>query len=224
MICMTSREVIEIVVAGDQPIMLAAVGKALRDDGAFHVVAECKDGAEALDNIRKHRPALALLDFSIRRLNAVKVLAAVNQSELPTKIVFFGTLPTDTQLYAAVHQGAYGILTKDVSSSELVLSLKSVARAEKLPLSTAVTSTVEREALRLKRAEFVDKVLTAREKEIMLLAAAALSNKEISAKLSLSNGTVKLHLHNVYQKLGISSRLALAELANDYSKELTGER
>jgi two-component system nitrate/nitrite response regulator NarL len=214
MICMTSREVIEIVVAGDQPIMLAAVGKALRDDGAFHVVAECKDGAEALDSIRKHRPALALLDFSIRRLNAVKVLAAVNQNELPTKIVFFGTLPT----------GAYGILTKDVSSSELVLSLKSVARAEKLPLSTAVTSTVEREALRIKRAEFVDKSLTAREKEIMLLAAAALSNKEISAKLSLSNGTVKLHLHNVYQKLGISSRLALVELANDYSKELTGER
>ena len=66
--------------------------------------------------------------------------------------------------------------------------------------------------------------LIAREKEIMMLAAAALSNKEISAKLSLSNGTVKLHLHNVYQKLGISSRLALVELANDYSKELTGER
>jgi ATP/maltotriose-dependent transcriptional regulator MalT len=57
----------------------------------------------------------------------------------------------------------------------------------------------------------------------MLLAAAALSNKEIGSKLSLSNGTVKLHLHNVYQKLGISSRLALVELANDYCEETTGE-
>src|SRR5262245_35772695 len=138
MICTTNCGTIEIVVAGDQPIMLAAVGKALRDDGSFEVVAECKDGAEAFDNIQKHRPALALLDFSIRRLNAVKILAAVNQNALPTRIVFFGTLPTDAQLYAAVHQGAYGILKKDVSSSELVLALKSVARAEKLPLSAAV--------------------------------------------------------------------------------------
>jgi two-component system nitrate/nitrite response regulator NarL len=223
MICVASSGIVEVVVAGDQPIMLEAVGKALRDDGAFRVVAECKDGAEALDNIRKHRPALALLDFSIPGLNAVKVLGAVNQNELPTKVIFFGTPPTDAQLYAAVHQGACGILPTDVSSSELILSLKSVARAEKLPLSTAVTLAVEREALRVKRAEFVDNVLTAREKEIMLLAAAALSNKEIGSKLSLSNGTVKLHLHNVYQKLGISNRLALVELANDYCQEMTGE-
>lgn len=220
---MTGSNIIQVVVAGDQPIMLEAVSKALRADGAFHVVAECKDGAEALDSIRKHRPTLALLDFSMAGLNAVKVLGAVKQNELPTRVVFFGTLPTDAQLYAAIHQGACGILPKDVSSSELILSMKSVARAEKLPLSPAVTSAVEREALRVKRAEFVDKVLTAREKEIMLLAAAALSNKEIGSKLSLSNGTVKLHLHNVYQKLGISSRLALADLASDHCEEPTGE-
>lgn len=224
MICMTRSGIAEIVIADDHPIMLEAVARALKDDGAFHVIAECKDGAEALETIREHRPTLALLDFSIPRLDAVKVLAAVNQGDLPTKVVFVAGQPTDAQLYAAVRQGTYGILTSGVSAAELILALKSVARGERLPLSTAVTLALEREVRRVKRAEFVGRALTAREKEIMMFAAAEISTKAIGSALSLSDGTVKLHLHRVYQKLGITTRQALVELAGDCCEEPTVER
>jgi two-component system nitrate/nitrite response regulator NarL len=80
---------------------------------------------------------------------------------------------------------------------------------------------MQRQTQRLARANFVRQTLTAREIEILMLAAAALSNKEIGTKLQLVEGTVKLHLHSIYRKLGLSSRTGLIELVNECREQLT---
>jgi two-component system, NarL family, nitrate/nitrite response regulator NarL len=148
-------------------------------------------------------------------LTGLDILTIVNSEGLPTRLVFFPASVQDRELVVSATAGAYGVLLKDTSLEILVRSLRQVADGQRLLPSPSYNeiSTREQEQKNIAITEIVLTVLTDRERQIMALVSEGLSNKEIGRRLNIADGTIKVHLHHVYQKLQISNRTMLAALA-----------
>ena len=208
------EEALTVLLADDHPIVLSGLKALLGSRTDFQVVAACSDGSEALHCLRELEPYLGVLDIQMPGLSGIEVLQITESEGLRTRIVFLTASATDKNVTEAVFGGAWGIVLKDVAAQELIDCLKKVAAGDQWLPSKLVTSAFEREAARRNDSERVAKLLTVREQEIAKFVAAGLSNKQIARKASISEGTVKIHLHNAYQKLGVSNRTALAMLAH----------
>ncbi len=202
-----------VLIADDHPILLHGLQELLRSQNGFEVVAACPNGTAALRAIRDFIPEVAVLDISMPQLNGLDVLAAVAKEGLPTRIVFLTASATDDQIVKAVTRGAWGIMLKESAADDLVDCLRAVASGSRWLPSELVNAARNREAGRHAEANRVEQALTPREREIARLISEGLSNKEIGRRLNVSDGTIKIHLHNIYQKLGVSNRTALAALA-----------
>ncbi len=142
------------------------------------------------------------------------MLAAVSAEQLSTRVVFLVETVDDLELRIAVARGAYGLIFKEAAPDILLYSVRQVASGHRLLLAL-----LDRESGRTReragRATTEDGLLTAlthRELQIMQLVSEGLSNKEVGRQLNVSDGTIKVHLHHIYQKLAISNRTALASL------------
>jgi two-component system nitrate/nitrite response regulator NarL len=158
-------------------------------------------------------PDIAIFDISMPGLTGLEILAVANSESLPTRLVFFTASIEDRELVESAAEGAYGVIPKDVAPDILVQSLRQVAEGQRLlPLpSSGQTETQARGSIAI--AESVLTVLTDRERQIMGLVSEGLSNKEIGRRLNIADGTIKVHLHHIFQKLEISNRTVLAALA-----------
>ena len=215
---MTGR--VRIIIVDDHPVVREGVVEFLRRSPEFEVVAACADGPSAIEALQQFRPELALLDFMLPGKSGLEVFEQLLNSKSAIRVVFFSASATDTQIWTAIQKGAHGVLLKETPLQELLEALKAVAAGDSLQPSAYVREAMERQTQRLARADFVRQTLTPRELEILMLAASGLSNKEIGTKLQLAEGTVKLHLHSVYRKLGIGSRMALIELVDECREQL----
>src|SRR5258706_2999319 len=186
--------------------------KALGAEGGFEVVASCSDGRSCIEAIRNLLPDIAILDISMPGLTGLEILTIVNSESLSTRLVFFTASIEDRELVMSAAAGAYGIIPKDVELEILVQSLRQVADGQRLlPLPSAQAGS--REQRNIAMSDNALTVLTERERQIMRLVSEGLSNKEIGRRLNISDGTIKQHLHHIYQKLEISNRTVLAALA-----------
>ena len=160
-------------------------------------------------------PDIAILDISMPGLTGLEILTIANSEGLSTRLVFFTASVQDRELVMSAAAGAYGVILKDVALEILVQSLQQVACGHRLlPLPSSDQAVPrEREQRNIAIAENVLTVLTDRERQIMALVSEGLSNKEIGRRLNIADGTIKVHLHHVYQKLEISNRTVLAALA-----------
>jgi two-component system, NarL family, nitrate/nitrite response regulator NarL len=211
---------ISIVVADDHPIVLHGVADLLRSNPDMNVVTVCSDGATALEAIRKWSPNVAVLDILMPGLTGLDVLASIAADGLATKVIFLTATASDPQLLRAVSDGAQGIVLKEEALSELVQCIRAVAEGRVwLPLAL-INAARERETKRRSTSQILTQLLTIRERQVVLLIADGLSNKEVGRRLQLSEGTVKIHLHNIYQKLQVNNRTALAALAITHRDEL----
>jgi DNA-binding NarL/FixJ family response regulator len=185
----------------------------LGPENGFKVVASCSDGTSCLEAIRNLLPDIAIFDISMSGLTGLEILAVANSESLPTRLVFFTASIEDRELVESAAEGAYGVIPKDVAPDILVQSLRQVAEGQRLlPLpSSGQTETQARGSIAI--AESVLTVLTDRERQIMGLVSEGLSNKEIGRRLNIADGTIKVHLHHIFQKLEISNRTVLAALA-----------
>jgi DNA-binding NarL/FixJ family response regulator len=127
--------------------------------------------------------------------------------------VFFTASIEDRELVSLAAAGAYGVIPKDVAIEILVQSLRQVADGQRLLPLPSSDQSVPREQRSIAIAENMLTVLTDRERQIMALVSEGLSNKEIGRRLNIADGTIKVHLHHVFQKLEISNRTVLAALA-----------
>jgi two-component system, NarL family, nitrate/nitrite response regulator NarL len=133
---------------------------------------------------------------------------------LPTRIVFLTASAEDRDLIIAAARGAYGVILKEAAPDVLVHCLRQVAAGRRLlPLANSDSPRMQDIPVGNASTENVLTVLTERERQIMHLVAEGLSNKEVGRQLNVSDGTIKVHLHHIYQKLAISNRTALAALA-----------
>jgi DNA-binding NarL/FixJ family response regulator len=200
-----------ILLADDHPLVLFALSTVLATAHGLKIVGQCQDGQSALEEIRAQRPELALIDFHLPKLDGLGILTAVQREEIPTRVILFSASMADHEIRAAVLSGAQGLILKESGPETLLQCIQHVASGSQWFQTDIVTPAVEREIMRLQQAAERVRPLTPREAELALLVAAQMSNKEIANGLSLSEGTVKIHLHNLYRKLGIRRRSELIE-------------
>jgi two-component system, NarL family, nitrate/nitrite response regulator NarL len=201
---------VNLVIADPHPVVVYGLTSLLNVESDFNVAASCHDGRSCIQAIRDLTPEIALLDISMPGLTGLEVLAAVASEQLPTRIVFLTASAEDRDLIAAVARGAYGVIHKDAPPDVLMQSLRQVAAGRRLlPFASFESQQAQHGST---GNEDVLTVLTGREREIVRLVSEGLSNKEVGRQLNISDGTIKVHLHHVYQKLAISNRTALAAL------------
>ncbi len=202
-----------VVIADRHPVVLQGLKNVLRAESGFKVVACCSDGTNCIEAIRSLVPDIAILDISLPGLTGLEILTIANSEGLSTRLVFFTSSVEDRELVISAVAGAYGVILKDVALEILVQSLRQVADGQRLLPLPPSDQTVPREQRNAANTENVLSVLTDRERQIMRLVSEGLSNKEIGRRLNIVDGTIKVHLHNIFQKLEISNRTVLAALA-----------
>jgi two-component system, NarL family, nitrate/nitrite response regulator NarL len=202
---------ISVVIADRQPVVLEGLAKVL-DGSAFRVVASCTDAVSCMEAIRKLKPQIAILGTSMPGLTALEILAIIKSESLPTRLVFFTGSLARYELLRSAAASAHDVILKDVAPKALLDSLHQIALGQPLERRSAEQAqALERSNLALR--EKVMALLTDRERQIMGLVSEGLSNKAIGRRLNITDGTIKVHLHNIFQKLQINNRTLLAALA-----------
>lgn len=204
---------VSVVVADDHPIVLKGLLGLLSDESNVNIVAACSDGCAALDAIIANDPDIAILDVRMPAMTGTEVLASLRKMKLRTRVMLLTASASDSEILAAIAGGAKGIILKDMAADELIRCLSAIAHGGHWLPRNIVERALSADAAHPIASEEACKALTAREREISMLVASGLSNKEIADRLNVTDGTVKLHLHNVYQKTGVKNRTALAALA-----------
>lgn len=203
---------IGLVLADDHPVVLQGIADVIDAQGDFDIRATCSNGTEALAMIRQHRPDVAVMDIAMPGMDGIAVLERVNSEGLGTRTVLLTANATDSNILAAIERGVRGMVLKDAAIAKLVACIRTVAEGGvDLPMDL-VAEAVEREIGRRAVGEQFVRALSEREREVLLLVVEGLQNKDVARRLNLSEGTVRIHMHNIYQKTGIGSRAALTAL------------
>jgi DNA-binding NarL/FixJ family response regulator len=206
-----------VMIADDHPIVLDGLAQLLTGDPEFEVVGLCKDGEDALNVVRREKPDIAVLDVRMPRLSGLAILRVLVAEHIPTRVILLTAEISDDEVVEAVRLGVAGMVLKETASRQLLQVLSKVAAGE-----TSLDQKVVRRAVdKLLRARAgmmqAERVLTNRELEIVRLVATGLRNKQIADQLSITEGTVKIHLHTIFEKLGVSSRVELSNYARERS-------
>ncbi|MGW5761494.1 response regulator [Streptomyces tendae] len=214
---------IRVLIADDEPMIRAGVRAVLATDPDIDVVAEAADGRDAVELVRRHRPAVAVLDIRMPGVNGIDAAAEIRATVPDTSVIMLTTFGEDDYILEALGGGAAGFLIKSGEPEELVAGVRAVAEGAAY-LSPKVAARVvahlaatgagalagRRSAARRRVAE-----LTAREGEILALLGGGLSNGQIARRLHVVEGTVKAHVSSILARLGVDNRAAAAVVAHE---------
>ncbi len=199
--------------ADDHPLLLDGLEALLRTVPDFEVVARCTDGNEALRLVDESAPDILVLDLKLAGLDGHRVLERLRERQVATRVVVLTASVDEEELFEAVRLGARGVVLKEMAPRLLIDCLRQV-HAGKLWLERLSTAHgIERLLQQAAGGREAAGRLTARELQIVRLIGEGLRNRQIGEKLFISEGTVKVHLHNIYDKLDVDGRLALLRLA-----------
>jgi DNA-binding NarL/FixJ family response regulator len=207
---------IRVVIADDHPLVLDGLHALLQQHPEFEVVGACSGGAQAETAVRRTHPDILVLDLRMPDMDALEVVRRLHDLDPVPKVVLLTAQIDEDQLIEALRLGVRGVVLKEMATRLLVQCLRRVQAGgqwlEKESASRAMTKLVRREA----KARELATLLTPREMEVVGLVARNCTNKEIAARLFIAEGTVKIHLHNIYEKLNVSRRSELVRFALEY--------
>jgi len=198
---------ISLVLADDHPIVLDGLKQLFLGEGHFTVLASCTDGEQALAAVRLHRPDVLVLDLRLPRKDGLGVLREMAGDKLATRVVVLTAMLDEDQLLEAVRLGASGVILKEMSPQLLVKCVQKVHAGGQWLELNAVFRALDKAIKREAGTREVAAALTPRELEVVGLVVKGARNREIAEKLFISEGTVKIHLHNIYERLGVAGRV-----------------
>jgi two-component system, NarL family, nitrate/nitrite response regulator NarL len=196
---------VTVLAADSHPLYRDAIGRAIRRWPALQLVAQARDGREALDAIAAKRPDVAVVDRSLTGLSGEQVLNAVARDRLGTRVILMAAEPGSELVYSAIAAGAAGYLTTGADARQLCEAIAAVARGRTV-LAPELQAGLAGE-IRLREVDGRP-LLSDRERETLELIAEGLSAPAIGTRLHLSTSTVKHHLTTLYEKLEVSDRAA----------------
>lgn len=204
---------IRIAIADGRPIVRDGLRRLLDSEAGLAVVGDAADGQEAVAIVSQMKPDILLLDVDVPRLSSADVLRALAAIESSVRTILLTRTTSHTDAVAAMTLGVVGVLSEDSPTHLLFKCIRAVMRGEHWVGREAVSGLVEAlrrvtqsgQSPRLPRAS-----LTPRERDVIREVTEGATNKDIAAKFALSEQTIKNHLSNIFDKLGVSSRLELA--------------
>jgi two-component system nitrate/nitrite response regulator NarL len=211
---------IRIVVADDHPIFRDGLCKLLALEEDFEVVAQAQDGREVLDVLQQYEPDILLLDLKMPGLDGLGTLQRLQAARNRTRVIVLTASDDKNEFVQAMKLGTSGIVLKQTATDLLIKSIRKVHAGE-IWLDSHTTAAVIRQfvssddvapppPVAAAPRERERSPLSQREREIVALVAQGFKNKEMAEKMFISEQTVKNHLHNIFDKLGVSDRLELA--------------
>jgi two-component system nitrate/nitrite response regulator NarL len=224
------KGMIRILIADDHPIVRDGLKKLLSLEEDFQIVGEASDGCEVLDRVQELDPDVLLLDLRMPNLDGLSALQALQQTNKRTRVIVLTASEDKNEFVQAMKLGCSGIVLKQTAPELIVKSIRKVHGGE-IWLDSHTTAAVMRQFAAPgditgggggKTRE--RSPLSQREREIVQLVAQGYKNKEMAEKMFISEQTVKNHLHNIFDKLGVSDRLELALYAIHKGLHLTAER
>jgi DNA-binding NarL/FixJ family response regulator len=202
-------ESIRVLLVDDDDLMRAGLRSVLSSDETIEVVGEAGDGRVALDEIRKLRPDLVLMDIRMPELDGISATREVLSAEPDVKVVVLTTFEEDDYIFEALSAGASGFLLKRTKPEELIAAIHTVADGDSLLSPSVTRRVIDRMASHpsaVVPSRRLDE-LTPREREVLELVARGLSNREIASEFVIEESTVKTHVKRILMKLGLRDRV-----------------
>jgi DNA-binding NarL/FixJ family response regulator len=201
---MSSTHPIRILTVDDHPLLREGIASLIGTETDMAIVGEAANGRDAIEEFRKHRPDITLMDLQMPEMSGIDAIARILAEFADARIIVLTTYGGDAQIFRALRAGAQGYLLKGLLRKELVDTIRAV-HAGKKRISPEVASQVAEYA--------TDDALSAREIEVLQLVAQGNANKVIADRLSVTEDTVKAHVRNILSKLGANDRTHAVTIA-----------
>ncbi len=209
---------ISLVLIEDNRLLREGIATMIQTQPGFKVLTASADVDEALRKVREARPDVVLLDFGLVDHDSLSLTATVHAEVPSARVIVMGFQPLQEDIANYVRAGASGFVMKDASFEDFFTTIRAVAGGvEVLPraLTNTLFSQIARDATGKGKSRLQEAVrLTTRERQVIELLGAGLSNKEIATRLHIAVHTVKSHVHNVLEKLALRSRLEVAAFSH----------
>lgn len=199
---------VRIFLADDHPLTRAGISAYLEQESSFELVGEAEDGTNAWRLIFEIKPDVALLDIRMPGEDGVSVARRIKESGLPVAVIMLTSYDAQQYVLASLRAGARGFILKTATPEEITRAINTVAKGG-FYLDSEVASAMG-------DGEFNPEQLSAREREVLMLASKGFSSKEVASQLFISERTVQTHLASIYDKLGAKNKTEALLLALKY--------
>ena len=207
---------IRVLLADDQSLVRAGLRMVMQPEDDLEVVAEAENGNEAIFRCERFQPDVALLDIRMPELDGIEAARAITaRAGNATRVLMLTNFDLDEYVYDALRAGASGFLLKDAPPERIVDAVRTIAAGDSLLAPSVTRRVIEQFATRPSGATPDPRVdqLTDREREVLLLIARGLSNRELAEHLVVSEATVKTHVNRILGKLSLRDRVQAVVLA-----------
>jgi len=206
---------IRLVLTDAHPLMLTGLESLLTMEKGFKILESCASGEDALKAVHEYLPDILIMDIVLPGNCGLSVLKEIHRQSPAVSVVLYTAGINQNHAIDSVQYGVKGIVLKETAPRFLVQCLRKVSRGSLCLDLHSLTRAVEVLMSRERHLRQIQQCLTNRETQIVKMVAQGLRNKEIAETLFVSEGTVKLHIHNVFKKLNIRGRMELARYAQD---------
>lgn len=200
---------IRILLVDDHAVVRSGLSRFLMVNQDFELAGEASDGAEAVQLASLHQPDIILMDLMMPGVDGITATRQIHQKYPQIKIIALTSFSEQNLVQGALQAGATGYLQKNVTAAELAAAIRSVNFGS-MTLSSEAAQAL---AQSVTQAHLPGNALTERERDVLSCMVDGLNNNEIAEKLIVSLGTVKFHISNIFQKLGVDSRVEAVKLA-----------
>ncbi|HEY6341496.1 MAG TPA: response regulator transcription factor [Bryobacteraceae bacterium] len=199
-----AENTLRVMCVDDHPLVRKGVAAILANEPDMELVAEASDGQEAVEKYRELHPDVVLMDLRMPNMDGTEATRAIRSEDPEARIIALTSYDGDQDIYRALEAGVRGYILKEMVHSEVVKAIRTVQAGKRLMPPEVAERLSE---------YFPQVALTPREVEVLSLVARGMANKEIAHKLGTANGTIKMHVQNILEKLGASDRTHAVTIA-----------